>query len=78
MKTLNVNTIEKDTNLIREAIDLFREKTQGFPDFIISEFETGKKWICRCIGNGNPYDLWITKLGTKGETSKTFKRIYVK
>lgn len=34
-----------------------------------------KKWICRCIGNGTPFDCWIFKKGTQGATSKTFKRV---
>jgi len=50
---------------------------QSYDPFLIKETETNTKWVCRCIGNGNPWDCWIEKYGTNGSQSRTFKRLYV-
>lgn len=50
---------------------------QFFMPFFIKELSTNGIWEVRCIGNGNPWDCWITKTGTMGSQQRTFKRLYV-
>lgn len=44
----------------------------------VIDINTGETW--QNIGgfNGNSFDLWLIKKGTKGRTNKTFVRLYLK
>lgn len=74
MRTVEVNVIKSEEGLlkIREALqaDL---KSKLF----IKELSTGKTWENIGGFNGNFWDLWLRKVGTFGQTKKTFIRVCV-
>ena len=48
-----------------------------FEDLIVTESSTDRKFENIGGFNGNPWDLWLRKVGTMGATYKTFIRLSV-
>jgi hypothetical protein len=71
MKTIEVKVIRSEEGLMTIRATLKRELTNNFK---VKEISTGKTFEMFGGFNGNPWDLWLRKSGTKGCTSKTFIR----
>lgn len=69
METILKNTVKKILTECRHEKIEWNKKIQ----FTI-EID-GIKWKNYGGSNGNPWDLWLIKIGTSGKTKKTFRRI---
>lgn len=74
MQTLTITTILSEVGLLTIRNFIKEHKKQQFQIF---ETSSKKYWISKPCFNGNPWDLWLIKKGTQGNTRKTFIRLYL-